>query len=261
MKRQAKTLLLFIILLIVTCGFCGCTHRIAGNFPYSCYIDLTETENGFLVPFYEIDVKNMLCTDSDNALPQSEPALYGGTAPRESIEPPQGYEGVEPHIVECELERDSSVIYTCGYISDGKLLGFVNVYKDTVGYLSGGGNYGVEEISHGIIFEYTPETDEFTQIKRFDGCNIVAFNDNQVLYWKSRKYYSYDLTTDTEKFLIDDNAYDSGILHQSSTVIYTNSKYTVLLMKKAKRTKTLPYFYLYDYSAGALIQLDIVSKE
>ena len=67
MKRQAKTLsLLFLTLLIVTCCFCGCTHKIAGNFPYSAYIDLAETENGFLVPFYEIDVRNRLCTDTGN---------------------------------------------------------------------------------------------------------------------------------------------------------------------------------------------------
>ena len=143
-KRQAKTLsLLFLTLLIVTCCFCGCTHKIAGNFPYSAYIDLAETENGFLVPFYEIDVRNRLCTDTGNDLSQSETVLYGGTAPLYSIVAPQGYEGIEAHITACELERSSSVVDTCGYVSDGKLFGFVNVYYDTVGYLAGGGNYGV----------------------------------------------------------------------------------------------------------------------
>lgn len=262
MKIQAKIFaLLYSVLLISVCCFCGCTHKIAGNFPYSGYIDLIETENGFLVPFYEIDVKNKLCTDTDNNLSESETALYGGTAPLYSIVAPQGYESIEPHITACELARSSSVVETCGYVSDGKLFGFVNVYYDTVGYLSGGGNYGIEEISHGIIFEYTPETDEFTQIKRFDGCNIVAYNDNTVLYWKSRKYYSYDLTADRENFLIEDKAYDAGIQHQSYTVIYTNSKYTALLMTKAEFTKNVSYFYLFDYSAGELNELDIISDK
>lgn len=137
--------------------FCGCTHKIAGNFPYSAYIDLAETENGFLVPFYEIDVRNRLCTDTGNDLSQSETVLYGGTAPLYSIVAPQGYESVEAHITACELERSSSVVDTCGYVSDGKLFGFVNVYYDTVGYLAGGGNYGVEEISHGIILNIFPK--------------------------------------------------------------------------------------------------------
>lgn len=260
-KRQAKTLsLLFLTLLIVTCCFCGCTHKIAGNFPYSAYIDLAETENGFLVPFYEIDVRNRLCTDTGNDLSQSETVLYGGTAPLYSIVAPQGYESVEAHITACELERSSSVVDTCGYVSDGKLFGFVNVYYDTVGYLAGGGNYGVEEISHGIIFEYIPETYEFTQIKRFDNCNIVAYNGDTVLYWKSRKYYSYDLTGDTETFLVEDKAYDSGVLHQSSAKIYTNSKYTVLFMTKAKFTADVSYFYLFDYSVGELNELEIVTN-
>ncbi len=257
-KKRRILSLLFIILSIALCGFCGCTHKVSGNYPYCTYIDFLETENGFLVPNYEIDVQNKLCAHSDDVLTESNAVLYGGTAPRYTIVTPSDYENVEPHIRALELDSSNSVVFTCGYVSDGKLHGFVNVYKDTIGYLSGGGNYGVEEISHGIIFEYLPETDCFTEKQRFDGCNIVAYNADTVLYWKNKKYHSYDLLTQNENFLIEDKAYDSGLQHQSYTDIYTNSEYTVLFMTKARLTKDVSYFYLYDYSAGSFSELNIV---
>ncbi|MCM1306855.1 MAG: hypothetical protein NC037_05955 [Bacteroides sp.] len=258
--KQGKILaILFIILPTVLCGFCGCTHRVSGNYPHYSYVELLETENGFLVPNYSIDAVNKQCTQTGDYLTDYEAALHGGTAPLYSIVAPQGYESVAPHIEALELDRSSSVVDTRGYVSDGKLYGFVNVYKDTVGYFAGGGNYGVEEISHGIIFEYDPETDCFSEKQRFNGCNIVAYNAGTVLYWKNKKYYSYDLLTQTEKFLIEDRAYDSGFQHQSYTYIYTNSKYTALLMTKAKLTKDVQYFYLYDYSIGVLSELNIVA--
>ena len=248
-----------ILTLISVCGFvlilCGCTHRIAGNYPNYGYIKSIESDNGFLIPNYEINVKEKKYAEIKNdESAYSVNFLYGGTAPRYSIVTPTGFDGVKPHIEALPL-GGRSVADANGYITDGKLVGFANVYKDTIGYLSGGGNYGVEEISRGILFEYLPETDTFTETKRFDGCNVVAYNGTTVLYWRDRNYYSYDLNSQTESFLVEDKAYDKGIQHQSYTNIFTNTEYTAIFITKSKFSKETRFAYLYDYTTKEFCQL------
>lgn len=254
-----KTAIFFNILLIAVFGLTGCTHKIAGNYPHYSYIDLWETKDGFLVYGYEISLTDKTYTESTAELSVSNDYLDGGTAPLYLIHAPQGYEGVEPHIKAMRLENKSSVVDARGYIESGTLYGFVNVYKDTIGYLSGGGNYGVEEISRGIIFSYEPDTDVFTVMERMDGCNIVAFYNGTVLYWKNRKYYSYDLVGKQANFLTEDKSYDTGLQHQSYTYIYTNRKYTAFIMVKAQWAAETTFTYVYCYENGGFYALEKAS--
>ncbi len=238
----------------------GCIKKLRFNYPYYAYVELIETEFGFSVPGYDVDVTEKAATETnadDLTDDSQERFLYGGTAPRYTIEAPEGFEGVIPHIEALETDKDSSVVYACGYVSDGKLIGFVNMYKGTVGFLFSGGNYGIEQISHAVTFEYDPESDDFKQGMRFDEKNIVAYYVDIVLYWKDRKYYAYNASTEIEQFLIEDKAYDTGFRQQSHASIFTNGKYTVFFMTKAKQTRDYEYAYLYEFASGDFCELTL----
>ena len=255
-KSSTKTITTLFVLFVfgvAVFGLCGCV-RVAGNYPLYGYTQFVTVDNGFVCGDYEISVANKTYKRT-SLLSQPINGLDGGTAPRNYLSASEGYEDVIPHIENLEID-DKSVVDARGYVTDGKLYGYVNVFYKTIGYLSAGGNYGVEEISHSVVFEYNPKTDEFCETTRLEKCVVVALNGNIVLYWKDRNYYSYNIATKTETFLVEDKAYDSGIQHQSYTDVWTNFQYTTLQMVKAKGSAETEYFYVYDYSANELYLLN-----
>lgn len=99
----------------------------------------------------------------------------------------------------------------------------------------------------------------FKEIASLEGCLTVGLCGDSLLYWKGRKYYSYDLSTQSQTFLVDDLAYDTGLQHQSRTIIYTTASapyYTLLHMVKARGATETEYCYLYDYSTRKITKLD-----
>ena len=102
-------------------------------------------------------------SDEENYNLYENIAVYGGTAPRYAIEIAEGYENIRPHLENLHIPNNGdSVIYTHGYFLNGKIYGICNTYKKTIGYLSGGGNYGVEEIAFSVYYEYAKPTARFS---------------------------------------------------------------------------------------------------
>lgn len=245
----------------------GC-HRIAGNHPRYSYSNFIETDKGFYADaFDEMDISiadrsyrklNPEERQSEEDYELSYDVLLdGGTAPRYAFNAPEGYDGVIPFLENLTSEMsDSAVIYACGIVSDNALTGYVNVYKDTVGYLSGGGNYAVEEIDHALTFVYNPENINFEITNYIEGVLIVSFHKDSVLYWKDRNYYSYNTKTGTETLLVEDKAYDVGLRHQSCCYILTDDNYVLFVFNKSSFLKETIYVYLYDYDNQDFFQLE-----
>lgn len=186
-------------------------------------------------------------SDEENYNLYENIAVYGGTAPRYAIEIAEGYKNIRPHLENLHIPNNGdSVIYTHGYLLNGKIYGICNTYKKTIGYLSGGGNYGVEEIAFSVYYEYTAETDEFVVLRKTDGAFFVAFSGDNVVFWKNRKFYVSDGSTDT--FICDDLAYDGGIRHQSRNTVYFNDNYVVFEMIKAKTFSDVFNITVYDFN-------------
>ncbi len=182
-------------------------------------------------------------------------AVSGGTAPRYGFEIAEGYENILPHLNDLHIkDNDRSVIYTRGYLINGKIYGICNTYKKTVGYLSGGGNYGVEEIAYSVYYEYTAETDEFVVLRKTEGAFFVAFSGDNVVYWKNRKFYVSDGSADT--FICDDLAYDGGIRHQSRNTVYFTEKYVFFEMIKAKAASDVYHMFVYDFTEKTVTELE-----
>lgn len=165
---------------------------------------------------------------------------------------PVGYEGVISHIEGCELDSDSSVVDACGYLKDGLLFGFVRVYKDTRGVY---GNYSIEEIDHSLVFTYNAEKDKFTVEHCIDDIVIVAVSDDTVIYWKDKAYYCYNFKAQEETYLINDEAYDSGLTQYSSSGGYFNSEFCIIHMTKSTSIKDTDYIYVYEWSSGNFFEL------
>ncbi len=165
---------------------------------------------------------------------------------------PENYKGVIPHIKNCELKADSSVVDACGYISGDKLVGFVQVYKDMRGPY---GNYSIEEIDHSLVFSYDAQNDKFNVEYTLEDVVIVALHESSVIYWKDKKYYLYDLKNKTEVYLVDDKAYDSGLTQYSTSGVYSNSEICVIHMIKGMSTKDVCYVYVYSWKNGKLLAL------
>lgn len=248
--------------LLAAAPLSGC-HLVAGNYPGFGFVSFIKTENGFF--YYDLEISTAKKTYRTLSADEMETYrngnsddifLGGGTAPRRSIFTPTGFEGVTAYIEAQEIDgNEYSVVDTNGIVSDNILTGWVNVYKDTAGYLSGGGQYAAEEIDHAITFTYDAQSDEFNVTNTVDGAMIVSFYGDTVLYWKKKSYYSYNLVARTETFLTKDKAYDSGLLHQSRAYIVTDGRYALFELVKAGWSKETTYVYLYDYEDNSFSQL------
>ncbi len=251
-----KALAIFLMLALSSC------HKIAGNYPNISYLDFVKYNDEYLIDGYSISLDSMKYRRQDSLeskyyidnIAYNENYLFGGTAPRDDIEAPDNYDNVKKHLLGLKLNDESSVISTFGYLTNNYLIGYVNVFYGTIGFLSGGGNYGVEEIAYGITFKYYNQTDEFVILSKKEKCMIVSINEKGYIYYLNKKYYYYNQNSD--QFLFEDKAYDSFILHQSYTTILTNNEYTFILMCKVKLYSEKYYLYLFDYKNEKINELN-----
>ncbi len=218
---------------------------------------VTDIQSGNGQVFHVDYTAKTISVTNDGEYGYPPPPIEGGTAPRYLLSIADEYKGVEDDLLKLHVEgNENSVIYTQGYLIDENIYGICNVYEDTVGYLSGGGNYGVEEISHAVYYRYDDSTDEFTVLSKIDGVAMLAFSGEQVIYWKNKKLFALDTRTNEEVFLCDDNSYDEGVQRQSRGSVYFNDEHVLFYFVKAKGAKEACYAYLYSFSAQKIIQLN-----
>lgn len=187
---------------------------------------------------------------------QSRIVVYGGNAPRYGFYIEDDYKGIEKYLLNYnELNSEISVIYTEGYLFDNYVYGICNVYYDTVGYLSGGGNYAEEEIAYSIYYKYDNKLDEMTTICKIEEKMIVAFSYNKIIYWENKSLYSYDISLDTSNYLCDDLSYCSGIRHQSVGTIFFNKDFALFNFIEGKRLYDVDNMYIYSFKDDKCVKL------
>lgn len=258
-----------IFLLALSCSLCsgGLTacHKISGNqldfyyLPASFTLSdgIVRVQSGHGTIFHINYPAKEFSETNDGEYGYEQPPIEGGTAPRYLLSIADEYKGIEDDLLRLKIEeKENSVIYTQGYLIDGAIYGICNVYKDTVGYLSGGGNYGLEEISHAVYYRYDHSLDEFEILTKIDSVALLAFSESQVIYWKNKKLYACDTRTNEETFLCDDKSFDEGLQHSSRGQVYFNDEYVLFYFVKAKGSKDICYAYLYSFSTKKLCQLN-----
>ncbi len=166
-------------------------------------------------------------------IPTAPTVLDGNTSPRYSIELAPEYYGLLS-VLQTNYKNDSAKLiqfYATESDADGTRVayGFCNAYRSTVGMFAGGGCIGVEEIVYSVFFSYEPESGKFTEIERYENCNIVGYTGNRVFYYKGKKYYTRAVGGE-EKYICDDIAYDSGPTYYSNANFYFNEDYAVLYL-------------------------------
>ena len=257
-----KKLICILLLLVLVTSLASC--GVVANHMTTGYLCTTELDGSMYMlsrfsKVYKIDFENRIFSlaqdpDFDETLFENKNELkYDFFAGEHSGKIPEGYEGIIGHLEKCKLESDTSVIDACGYANDGILTGFVQVYYDTYGVY---GNYAIEKIAHSIAFSYNVNTDEFSVVEKFDGIVIVAFSDSTVIYWKNKAYYSYDLTTNEEKYLVEDKAYDGGLNQTSAPAVFSNEEICVLHLVKGKAKENIEYMYVFNFETGEFFELE-----
>lgn len=184
------------------------------------------------------------------------PAVSGGTSPKYMLYIAEECQSIEDDLLGLAIAgNENSVIYTEGCLWNGYVYGICNIYKDTVGYFSAGGNYGVEEISHSVYYRYNVALDEFSVLSQINGVMMVAFSGDNVVYWKNEKLYALDIASGEEKFICEDYSYDRGLQHQSRGVVYFNEEYALFYFAKAKGASEAYYAYIYTFDTGEVTKL------
>lgn len=114
--------------------------------------------------------------------------IEGGTMPRYSFDVKEGYEKNENYVRSLDLGTKRSVIYSIGYLLGDYVYGICNVYKQTCGYLSGGGRICEEDIAYSVYYRYDNSTDEFMNLYKAIDALIIAFSNDKAIYWKNKNY-------------------------------------------------------------------------
>ena len=164
---------------------------------------------------------------------------------------PEGYEGVIPHVEGCKLDTKRSVIESVGYVDGDILTGFVRVYKRA--YLR---HFHPKDIDHSLIFTYNSKNNEFTICHTLDDVLIAGFYKDDVIYWKDRKFYKYNLKSGEEVFLTEDKGYDAGSTQWSYSEVYYNSEICVIYIAKRTYTQDAEYMYVYDWAKDSFYELN-----
>ena len=252
--------ILLLLLLVTSLASCG----VVANHMTTGYLCATKLDGSIYMlsrfsKVYKIDFENRtfsLAQDpnfDENIFDNKNELKYEFFAGEYNAKIPNGYDNIIDHLEKCKLENDTSVIDACGYVNDGILTGFVQVYHDTSGKYD---TYAIEKISHSRAFSYNADTNEFSIVKNFDGVVIVAYSNNTVIYWKNKAYYSYDLTTSEEKYLVKDKAYDSGLNQTSTPAVFSNEEICVFHLVKGKTKENIEYMYIFNFETGEFFELE-----
>lgn len=187
--------------------------------------------------------------------PAAPVVLSGGSFPRNTTDLAPECEGLYDNLVERYYGKRGLKTYYAHDCGDGTVYGFCNVFNREIGYLSGGGQCGVEEIDFSVYFSYDIETGEFCEKAVYEGCNIVAYSENSVVYYRNKNYYCN--VGGEEIYLCEDMAFDSGISSCSHACFWFNSEYAVLRFYKRYVNSQKDYVatVVCDFSGNVLLNV------
>lgn len=193
----------------------------------------------------------------------ADPAvLDGSTFPHRSFEASEGYEGLTEKILALDGRENPYVQAYALKAEDGSAYGFCNVYSSATGFLSGGGQIDVSKITKGVLFTYSPETDELTVLDEVkEGC-VVAFNRTRCIYYCDRFYYSKEIGGASAVRFCEDGAYDTGATNYSYAKIYFNEAYCIFKFHRGYGDYKKDYddFLLYGMNGEKLSKLRVPSN-
>lgn len=256
-----KTVLLFSVcfLLMVLLSSCG----VASNYIVTGYLKTAEKDGTLYIEsrfstVYEIDlqtktfslVENVAGSDVEWNQGNELKCEYFAGEYRTTV--PEGHESVIAHIENHKLDSKDSIVYAFGHLDDGVLKGFVQVYKDTSRV---DGNYSIENISNSVVFSYDLEGDAFSVVRQFDHAVVVAVQRDVAIYWKDKAYYAYDMKTQSETYLVEDKAYDTGLSQLSTPAVFANEEMCVLHLVKGKTAENIENMYVFDFLTGEFFEL------
>lgn len=172
-------------------------------------------------------------------IPPEPVVLDGSTFPRASARLSPDCAPLLDILTDTYIGSAQYLSYFAAADSDGTVYGFCNAFYNATGYLSGGGNCGVEEIAFSVLFTYDIETETFDETARYEGCNVVACSATSALYFRDNQYF---ICKDGEEFYIcDDQAFDTGVTHYSHAQFYFNDKTAVLRFANRQSNESKDY--------------------
>lgn len=258
-KVKARVFLtaLIALVLIITAGLCGCVRLHGNNRADTEYAVPEETDDEYIYNISALTYVHQTLTinkqtgeatiaangekvEGDYAVPECV-VLKGSNFPRYTTYSAEGYEAL-PELLEERYKKDGANFiqyYAVSY--GGEVYGFCNRYSKTAGILFGGGQIACEYIISGAYFRYGADG-SFTELKSLNKCNIMAFNDEGVIYYKNKKYYAY--ADGAEKFLCNDEAYDGGLTSYSYVNVYFNGEHCLIIMHHSKTNYKKDYIRL-----------------
>ena len=262
--KKAISCFMTCFLLVFCFSSCGATS----NHMTTGYLQTAEKDNSLYIKsrfsnIYKIDLQNRSFSLVENSKEADFEWKIGNEFKYEffageyKTTVPAGYESIIKHIEDCKLDSEKSVVDACGYLDNKILKGFVQVYKDTDGVY---GHYAIEKISHSLVFWYDSESDEFSVARKFDNVVIVAVQNDTVIYWKDKAYYSYDMKIQAETYLVEDKAYDSGLNQLSTPAVFANEEMCVLHLVKGKATENIEYMYVFDFLSEEFFELTYLKQ-
>ena len=143
-------------------------------------------------------------------------------------------------------------VYAFGYWQEEIFVGFVQVYN---GYARTCSGYDLANLDHSLLFTYDSITDTVNVTKEIAGAAVVAFAQETVIYWKKQAYYAYDLQTDTETYLVDDKAFDSGMTNWATPYVYFNDDMCLLHLIKDKSKEDKIFYYVFNFETKTFSEL------
>ena len=160
---------------------------------------------------------------------------------------------LENHLKSFENSEGDSLVYAFGYWQEKILVGFIQVYN---GYARSCSGYDLANLDHSLFFTYDSITDTFTAKKKIESAAIVAFSQETIIYWKDQAYYSYDMQTDTEVYLIEDKAFDKGPTNYAMPCIYFNGDMCIFHLIKDKEDGKV-FYSAFDFETDELFELNL----
>ena len=261
--KKLLGLFLTIFLLVFTLSSCSATVNFIEVEPL-CLSEI-DGKNYFLSIYtdenYQLDFESRIISSIQNdALPAFEEEVKTKNAFKyenfhgeyESVE----NEALEKHLKTFVLTEDESdlLVYVFGYWQEEILVGFVQVYN---GYSRSCSGYDLANLDHSVLFAYDSTTDTFTVTEKIEDAAVVAFADETVIYWKNRAYYAYNLKTDTETYLVEDKAFDSGITNYATPYVYFNDDMCILHLIKNKQKEDKVFYYVFNFKTNEFSELKL----
>ncbi|MDE6356185.1 MAG: hypothetical protein K2L67_02975 [Clostridia bacterium] len=187
--------------------------------------------------------------------PAAPVVLEGNTFPRRSTSLAKNRLPLLQNIMEQHSQNGKLPIQYHATETDGEIYGFCNVYSGCVGYFAGGGNIGVEKILYTSFFKYDPQYNAITELLRVEGGNAVAYDNDTLIYYKNKKYYSQNLGG-KPKFICDDLAFDSGATAYSRCRYFFDNKRLVIFQQKCfmNESKDFDYIAICDMDGNKLFE-------